>query len=78
MCYVSEHEDHHILEQHVCMRAHVIKYFGLAVGPYARQHEPKWPKNYFTFDVTHKKSAPLNQKIFFECLLEDLPNLLRV
>jgi len=21
------------------------------------KHEPKWPKNYFIFDVTHKKSA---------------------
>jgi len=34
-------------------------------------HEPKWPKNYFTYDVTHKKSATPNQKIFFECRLED-------
>jgi len=41
------------------------KYFGLVVGPYARQHEPKWPKNYFTYDVTHTKSATPNQKIFF-------------
>jgi len=22
-----------------------VKYFGLAVGPKARQHEPKWSKN---------------------------------
>jgi len=21
------------------------KHFGLAVGPWARQHEPKWPQN---------------------------------
>jgi len=21
----------------------LAKHFGLAVGPYARQHEPKWP-----------------------------------
>jgi len=41
------------------------KHFSLAVGPWARQHEPKWPQNYFTYDVTHKKSAPPNQKIFF-------------
>jgi len=40
------------------------KYFGQAVGPYARQHEPKWPKNYFTYDVIHKKSAPQTKKIF--------------
>jgi len=24
----------------------------------------KWPKNYFTYDITHKKSAPPNQKFF--------------
>jgi len=49
------------------------KYFGLVVGPWL-----KWPKNYFTYDVTHKKSATPNQKIFFNCRLEDFPNLLRV
>jgi len=27
-----------------------------------RQHEPKWLQNYFTYDVSHKKSAPPNQK----------------
>jgi len=26
-----------------------------------------------TYDVTHKKSATPNQKIFFECRLEDRP-----
>ena len=44
------------------------KHFGLAVGSQVRQHEPKWPQNYFTYDVTHKKSAPPigpNQKIIF-------------
>jgi len=30
------------------------------------------------YDVTHKKSATSNQKIFFECGLDDLPNLLRI
>jgi len=40
------------------------KYFGLAVGPLARQHEPKWPQNYFTYDVTHKKSIPPTKKCF--------------
>jgi len=54
------------------------KHFGLAVGPKARQLEPKWPQNYFTYDVSHKKSAPHNQKIFFKCRLEDLPRLLRL
>jgi len=49
------------------------KYFGLAVGPWASQHEPKWHKNYFTYDVTHKKSTTLNQKRFFKCRLEDWP-----
>jgi len=41
------------------------KCFGLTVGSKARKHEPKWPKNYFTHDVTHKKSTTPNQKIFF-------------
>jgi len=54
------------------------KYFGLAVRPEAWQHEPKWPQNFFTYDVTHKTSAHPNKKCFFECGLEDLPNLLRV
>jgi len=29
--------------------------------------------NYFTYDVTHKKSAIPNEKNFFECRLEDWP-----
>jgi len=32
-------------------------------------------KNYFTYDVTHKKSATPKQKIFFECRLEDWRHL---
>jgi len=28
-------------------------------------------QNYFTLDVTHKKSSSPNQKIFFECNLEE-------
>jgi len=39
------------------------KHFGLAVGPRPgnmRQNDPKT-----AYDVTHKKSAPPNQKIFF-------------
>jgi len=40
------------------------KHFGLAVGPYARQHEPKWPQNYFTYDVSHKKSDSPTKKFF--------------
>jgi len=31
----------------------------------------KWPKNYLTHGVTHKKSATHNQKFFFKCRLED-------
>jgi len=50
------------------------KYFGLAVGPYARQHEPKWFQNYFTYDVTHKKSATPNQKFFFRVQTTRLAN----
>jgi len=53
------------------------KHFGLAVGPETRQHEPKWPQNYFTYDVTHKKFASPNQKIFVECNLLDWPIRLR-
>jgi len=49
------------------------KHFGLAVGPWARQHEPKWPQNYFTYNVSHKISAAPNPKIFFECNLLDWP-----
>jgi len=30
-------------------------------------------KNYFTYDVTHKKPQPPTKKIFFECRLEDCP-----
>jgi len=40
------------------------KHFGVVVEPSARQHEPKWPWNYFTYDVSHKKSASPNQKFF--------------
>jgi len=28
------------------------KHFDLVVGPLARQHEPKWPQNLFTYDAT--------------------------
>jgi len=49
------------------------KHFGLAVGLLARQHDPKWPQNYFTYDVSHKKSAPPTKKFFFECNLLDWP-----
>jgi len=41
------------------------KHIGLAVGTYARQHEPKWPQNYVTYDNSHKKPAPPNQKNCF-------------
>jgi len=40
------------------------KHFGLAVGSEARKYKPKWPQNYFTYDVTRKKSAHLTQKYF--------------
>jgi len=41
-------------------------------------HEPKWPRTYVIYDVTHKKSATQNQKYFFYCKVEDLPSILRV
>jgi len=40
------------------------KHFGLAFGPQARQQDPKWPQNYFTYEVSHKKSATPNQNFF--------------
>jgi len=30
-------------------------------------------QNYFTYDVTHKKSVTPTKKFFFECRLEDWP-----
>jgi len=33
--------------------------------------QAKWPQNYFTYDVSHKKSAPPTKKFFFECNLLD-------
>jgi len=45
------------------------KYFALG--------QVTWAKNYFTYDITHKKSATPNQKIF-ECRLEDWPIRLKV
>jgi len=30
-----------------------------------RYQQPKWPKTYLTYDVTHKKSETQNQKIYF-------------
>jgi len=38
--------------------------------------EPKWPKNYFTYDVTPKKSATLNQKIFVNDIISGVGCLL--
>jgi len=49
------------------------KHFDLVIGPRARQHEPKWPYNYFTYDVSQKKSANPRQKNFFECNVLDWP-----
>jgi len=46
-----------------------VKHFGLAVGPYARQHEPKWPQNHLW--CHSQKTRTPNKKIFFECNLED-------
>jgi len=39
------------------------------------QHEPKWPKHNFTYDITHKKSATPNQKIFFQVQSRRLSDL---
>jgi len=53
-----------------------VKYFRLAVGPRSGTSSQKWPKTYFTYDVTHKKTETQNQKNCFHCTLEDLPSLL--
>jgi len=53
-----------------------VKYYHLTVGA---QGEAKWAKvakKSSTYDVTHKKPAPLSKKIFFECRLEDVLRLL--
>jgi len=50
------------------------KHFGLVVGPQAGQHERKWPQNYFSYNITHKKSKPSNQKIFFQVQYTRLAN----
>jgi len=47
------------------------KYFRLVVGPYARKHEPKWPKAYLTYNITKK----LKPKTFFQCRLNHLLSL---
>jgi len=39
------------------------KYFGLAVGPSARK-----PQNYFTYDVTHKKSTTPTKNFFLSAI----------
>jgi len=44
------------------------EYCHLTVGA---QGQVKWAKS-STYDVTHKKSTPSKQKIFFKCRLEDL------
>jgi len=36
------------------------KYFRLAVGPSPGTSSQKWPKNYLTYDVTHKKTKTPN------------------
>jgi len=40
------------------------KYFGLAVGPRPVNMSRNDPKNYFTYDVTYKKSAPPTKHFF--------------
>jgi len=49
------------------------KHFGLVVGPRPGNMSQNDPKNYFTYDVSHKQSAPPNKKFFFKCNLLDWP-----
>ena len=42
------------------------------------QGQAKWAKvakKSFTYDITHKKTAPPKQKFFFECYLLDWPTV---
>jgi len=40
------------------------KYFGLAIGPQARQHQPKWPKTTSLMTSLTKNPQPPTQKFF--------------
>jgi len=51
------------------------KYFGLAAGPRPGDMSKNGPKAYLTYDVTHKKFATLNHKIFFRVLTRRLADL---
>jgi len=42
-----------------------VKYYHLTVGAQGEVKLPKVAKNSSTYDVTHKKPAPPNQKNFF-------------
>jgi len=44
------------------------KHFGLAVRSWARQHEPKWSQNYFTYDVSHKNPQPPTKQFFLTAI----------
>ena len=46
------------------------------VGAQGQVKLAKVPKKFSTYDITQKKPAPPNQKIFFECKLQDLLRLL--
>jgi len=53
-----------------------VKYYHLTVGAQGQVKLAKVVKRSSTYDVTHKKPAPPNKKIFFECKLQDLLCLL--
>jgi len=53
-----------------------VKYYHLTVGAQGQVKLTKMAEKSSTYNVTHKKPASPNQKIFFVCRLEDLPRLL--
>jgi len=49
-----------------------VKYYHLTVGAQGQVKLVKVAKKSSTYDVTHKKPITPNQKIFFECKLQDV------
>jgi len=52
-----------------------VKYYHLTVGAQGQMKLAKMAKKSSTYDITQKTCIP-QQKLFFECKLQDLPCLL--
>jgi len=48
----------------------LAKHFGVAVGPEARQHEPKWPETTSIMTSVTKNPHSITKKFFFSALLD--------